>query len=170
MLLGDSHVGRFSKPGHEAQKLWKQSELCGENSLVAGIGGDTTHNVLWRLHNGLLNNLEHRKDVVFAVVVGGNNVPYEESTPTEIIKAQKLIKDLLVPYGKAFFFQPMCKQKLITDIKWHAYAKEIESEWDSTDLSITWEKEMFCDDQIHLNERGYIELLRVLNEKVNEYI
>lgn len=70
-FLGDSIMRRWQGTDYpEHNKNWDQN-FSGWNAADFGWGGDTTRNVLWRLHNGELDGVNPK---VVVLMIGTNNV------------------------------------------------------------------------------------------------
>lgn len=70
-FLGDSITRRWHANDYPAhQENWRQNFL-GWNAADFGWGGDTTHNVLWRITNGELDGVTPK---VVVLMVGTNNI------------------------------------------------------------------------------------------------
>lgn len=76
VFLGDSLTERWQLDG---EPLWSQF-YAPLNALNAGIGGDTTQNVLWRIENGELDGLSPK---VVVLLVGVNDFAASD-TPQEV--------------------------------------------------------------------------------------
>lgn len=76
VFVGDSITEQWTTTGSSA---WSQYSAP-LNSLNAGVGGDTTQNVLWRLDQGNLHGIFPKLAVV---MIGINNVT-EGNTPSEV--------------------------------------------------------------------------------------
>ena len=75
VFLGDSIIQNW----YETQAWKKHFEPL--MALNFGIGGDMTQNLLWRLENGGIGNLNPEKIVL---MIGTNNLSYTDDTPKEI--------------------------------------------------------------------------------------
>lgn len=74
VFLGDSITENWQFAG---QPVWSQY-FAPLDALNAGIGGDTTQNVLWRIEHGELNGLSPK---VVVLMVGVNNVVEGDTAP-----------------------------------------------------------------------------------------
>ncbi len=96
---GDSITRRWGTSDEQYKHFlenWR-ANFYGWNAANFGWGGDTTQNVLWRLNNGELDNINPK---VIVLLVGTNNVGKEspqanDSRATEIPLGIKAILDLL---------------------------------------------------------------------------
>lgn len=75
-ITGDSITERWRGDGANA---WARSGLSRLSIANAGVGGDRTQHVLWRLHNGLL---DHTHPLVIFLLIGTNNLAW--NSPNEI--------------------------------------------------------------------------------------
>jgi lysophospholipase L1-like esterase len=90
-FLGDSITRRWGTSDLAWRTLydnWKEN-FFGWNAANFGWGGDTTQNILWRLHNGELDNVNPKAIVVLA---GTNNLP-SGASDEEIARGVKAIVD-----------------------------------------------------------------------------
>src|SRR5215218_7033256 len=72
-FLGDSITRRWGTSDEKYKSFlenWRQN-FFGWNAADFGWGGDTTQNILWRLHNGELDGVNPR---VIVLMAGTNNV------------------------------------------------------------------------------------------------
>ena len=72
-FLGDSITRRWGTSDDQYKHFlanWRQN-FFGWNAADFGWGGDTTQNILWRLHNGELDNVNPR---IIVLLAGTNNV------------------------------------------------------------------------------------------------
>jgi lysophospholipase L1-like esterase len=98
-FLGDSITRRWGTSDHQYQHFyenWRQN-FFGWNAGNFGWGGDTTQNILWRLENGELDNVNPKVIVLLAGTNNvGKNTPNNDSDTraTEIPKGIKAILDL----------------------------------------------------------------------------
>jgi lysophospholipase L1-like esterase len=72
-FLGDSITRRWGTSDEQYKAFlanWRQN-FFGWNAANFGWGGDTTQNILWRLHNGELDNVNPK---VIVLLAGTNNV------------------------------------------------------------------------------------------------
>lgn len=76
VFFGDSLTENWQTAGEGA---WKQ--YFAATSLDAGVGGDRTQNLLWRMDHGALDNLPHAKVVVLDI--GLNNIGTGQNTPED---------------------------------------------------------------------------------------
>jgi platelet-activating factor acetylhydrolase IB subunit beta/gamma len=83
LWIGDSIIQRLTQ-----SKIWERS-FCAMHSLNFGVGGDRTEHVLWRLHNGELDNISPK---IVVVLVGTNN---HGDTPEEIADGLKTITTMI---------------------------------------------------------------------------
>ncbi|KAL0486583.1 acetylhydrolase IB subunit beta [Acrasis kona] len=83
VFVGDSITENFKY--FEQESLWLDYTF-GKKVLNAGVGGDKTSNVLWRLQNGLFDNIRPSK---VSLMIGTNNI--EKDNPVAITEAIKLI-------------------------------------------------------------------------------
>jgi len=84
LFLGDSITRRWA----DVPELWEK--YYGKYKAANfGVGSDTTHNMLWRIQNGELENISPR---VLVLLIGTNNVPIH--TGAEIAAAIRKIVDV----------------------------------------------------------------------------
>lgn len=84
LFLGDSITQGWENDGKE---VWEKY-YAPRHAMNAGIGGDRTQHVLWRLDNG---NLEGIKPKAAVLMIGTNNSNGEDNTATEIADGVKAI-------------------------------------------------------------------------------
>jgi lysophospholipase L1-like esterase len=84
LFLGDSITQGWEGEG---QAVWEK-HYTPRHAMNAGIGGDRTQHVLWRLENG---NLEGIKPKAVVLMIGTNNSNGEDNTATEIADGTKAI-------------------------------------------------------------------------------
>ena len=98
-FLGDSITRRWGTSDEQYRAFyenWRQN-FYGWNAANFGWGGDTTQNILWRLHNGELDNVNPK---VIVLMAGTNNVgatsPVSADDPraAEVTRGIKAILDL----------------------------------------------------------------------------
>lgn len=98
-FLGDSITRRWGTSDEQYKHFyenWKQN-FWGWNAANFGWGGDTTQNVLWRLENGELDNVNPK---VIVLMIGTNNIgkisPTANPDPriADVTKGIKAILDL----------------------------------------------------------------------------
>ena len=86
LFLGDSIIQNWD----ETQTWQEYFEPL--KALNFGIGGDMTQNLLWRLENGGIGNLNPEKIVL---MIGTNNLSYTKDSPKEISQGVFLIVNKL---------------------------------------------------------------------------
>jgi lysophospholipase L1-like esterase len=69
LFLGDSLTERFP---HDAPLVWRE-HMQPRGVLNAGVSGDRTENLLWRLHNG---NLAGPPPALIILLIGTNDLTY----------------------------------------------------------------------------------------------
>jgi len=84
LFLGDSITAGWGR----AKDIWQQ-HYGQYNPANFGIGGDSTHHVLWRIENGELDGIAPK---VVVLMIGTNNSPYPAE---EIIKGDKKIVEMI---------------------------------------------------------------------------
>ncbi len=84
LFIGDSITHGWEGDGKE---VWEKY-YTPRHAMNAGIGGDRTQQVLWRLENG---NLEGIKPKLAVLMIGTNNSNGEDNTATEIADGIKAI-------------------------------------------------------------------------------
>jgi lysophospholipase L1-like esterase len=95
-FVGDSITRRWGASDPQYQDLlanWKKN-FFGWNAANFGWGGDTTQNILWRLHNGELDGVNPK---VIVVLAGTNNVgtrPGDDAKVADIAAGIKAILDV----------------------------------------------------------------------------
>lgn len=85
LFLGDSITRRWA----EVPELWNQY-FAKYQSANFGVGGDATQNLLWRIQNGEIDNIQPR---VIVLLIGTNNAP--TNTEKEITAAIYKIIDII---------------------------------------------------------------------------
>jgi lysophospholipase L1-like esterase len=90
-FVGDSITRRWGATDYpDFLANWKQN-FHGWNAANFGWGGDTTQNVLWRLHNGELDGVNPK---VIVVMAGTNNIGSRVPTGGEGAKAAEIADGL----------------------------------------------------------------------------
>jgi lysophospholipase L1-like esterase len=84
LFIGDSITHGWEGDGKD---VWAKY-FAPRHAMNAGIGGDRTQHVLWRLQNG---NLEGIKPKLAVLMIGTNNSNGEDNTATEIADGIKAI-------------------------------------------------------------------------------
>lgn len=84
LFIGDSITHGWEGDGKE---VWEKY-YAPRHAMNAGIGGDRTQQVLWRLENG---NVEGIKPKLAVLMIGTNNSNGEDNTATEIADGIKAI-------------------------------------------------------------------------------
>ncbi|KAK0040584.1 platelet-activating factor acetylhydrolase IB subunit beta [Biomphalaria pfeifferi] len=85
VLIGDSIIAQMTQ-----SRLWEQM-FEPLHCLNFGIGGDRTQHILWRIHNGELDQIEPK---VIVLLAGTNNFDDSAEQVTEgILAIVKLIRD-----------------------------------------------------------------------------
>jgi lysophospholipase L1-like esterase len=84
LFIGDSITHGWEGEGKD---VWAKY-FTPRHAMNAGIGGDRTQHVLWRLQNG---NLEGIKPKLAVLMIGTNNSNGEDNTATEIADGIKAI-------------------------------------------------------------------------------
>ncbi|WP_165233298.1 GDSL-type esterase/lipase family protein [Aquisphaera insulae] len=85
-FVGDSITRRWGATDYpEFLSLWK-TQFHGRNAANFGWGGDTTHNILWRLQNGELDGVSPR---VIVVQAGTNNLP--RNGPADAARVDEIV-------------------------------------------------------------------------------
>jgi lysophospholipase L1-like esterase len=94
-FVGDSITRRWGGTDYpEFLAHWKKT-FFGWNAANFGWGGDTTQNILWRLHHGELDGVNPK---VVVILAGTNNVgrePGDETKIADITRGIKAIIDLV---------------------------------------------------------------------------
>ncbi|HVA48652.1 MAG TPA: GDSL-type esterase/lipase family protein [Pirellulales bacterium] len=164
MFLGDSLTYGWTVFGNDA---WNQ--YFGQfQPLDAGIPGDTTQNILWRLDNGLLDNV-HPKLVV--LLAGTNNLLNDSSA--DIAAGVKAIVDTLherlpdtkvllvgIPPTGTSASYPYRQKEAAANALIQALADGVDTFYiDITPLLLApngdQQAGIFFDDQVHLTAAGY---------------
>ena len=83
-FAGDSITRRWGATDYpELLANWRQN-FFGWNAANFGWGGDTTQNILWRLHNGELDDVQSRRSS--SLLAGTNNVGNASARPASTRK------------------------------------------------------------------------------------
>lgn len=88
IFIGDSITQGWNGSG---QKSWKK-HFAPLGVVNFGIGGDTTQNVLWRLHYGATGNLDPKAVVL---LIGTNNFSFTRDQPESIAAGVIAVVDAL---------------------------------------------------------------------------
>jgi arylsulfatase A-like enzyme/lysophospholipase L1-like esterase len=88
VFIGDSITQGWEGPG---KAVWEKY-YGNRNALNLGYGGDRTENVLWRLMNGELENVDPK---LFVLMIGTNNTGHRQDPAEETADGIKLIIELL---------------------------------------------------------------------------
>lgn len=78
LMLGDSITHHWEDTG---QKVW-QEYYAPRNAFNLGFGGDRTEQVLWRIQNGALDNMDPKLTVL---MIGTNNTGHRMDTPYDTV-------------------------------------------------------------------------------------
>src|SRR5712692_6103066 len=93
-FVGDSITRRWGATDYpDFLAYWKQN-FFGWNAANFGWGGDTIQNILWRLENGELDDVNPK---IIVILAGTNNVgrkPDDDATVADITKGIKALVDL----------------------------------------------------------------------------
>jgi lysophospholipase L1-like esterase len=88
IFVGDSISEQWETTG---QRVW-QSFYADRNALNLGVGGDCTQQVLWRLDNGNLEDIQPR---VVVLMIGTNNLGVCSNSAEEVIAGISAIVAML---------------------------------------------------------------------------
>ncbi len=88
LFLGDSLTERFP---HDAPRVWRE-HMQPRGVLNAGVGGDRTENLLWRLQNG---NLDGPPPALVILLIGTNDLAYDGPPRSPALAAEGIRADLL---------------------------------------------------------------------------
>jgi len=88
VFIGDSIIHGWEDEGKEA---WGKL-MADRKALNLGFSGDKTENVLWRLMNGELENVDPK---LFVLMIGTNNTGGRQDPPEETADGIRLIVELL---------------------------------------------------------------------------
>jgi hypothetical protein len=81
-LIGSSMMERWLSTGLE---YWNDSILPTYKVFNAGVGGDKTQNLLWRLEHGLISSLPMQSRPQFIILqIGSNNI--EQDSATDVLQ------------------------------------------------------------------------------------
>ncbi|HZW07307.1 MAG TPA: GDSL-type esterase/lipase family protein, partial [Phycisphaerales bacterium] len=95
VFLGDSITEAWGSAGRED---WK-TRFEPRGGVNAGIGGDRTEHVLWRLDHGLLDAMRASKTRLVVVMIGTNNSNGGDHSAAEIAEGIAAITDRLTVQG-----------------------------------------------------------------------
>ena len=84
VFLGDSITHAFDDKGKD---IWQQY-YAPRNALNIGFSGDRTENVLWRLNNGAVDDIEPK---LLVLMIGTNNTGHRQDKPEDIALGIKSI-------------------------------------------------------------------------------
>jgi lysophospholipase L1-like esterase len=88
LFLGDSLTERFP---HDAPNVWRE-HMRPRGVLNAGVSGDRTENLLWRLRNG---NLDGKPPSLMVLLIGTNDLAYDGPPRSPELAAEGIRADLL---------------------------------------------------------------------------
>jgi lysophospholipase L1-like esterase len=93
-FIGDSIIRRWGTSDREYSELLKNwnDNFFGWNAANFGWGGDTVQNILWRLRNGELHNVDPK---IIVVQAGTNNVAARPGGPAVIEEVARGIKAII---------------------------------------------------------------------------
>jgi len=86
VLLGDSITHAFDNKGKQVWMQYYQPR----NALNIGFSGDRTENVLWRLQNGAVDDIDPK---LLVLMIGTNNTGHRQDKPEDIALGIKAILD-----------------------------------------------------------------------------
>ncbi|HEY7886187.1 MAG TPA: GDSL-type esterase/lipase family protein [Cellvibrionaceae bacterium] len=93
VLLGDSITDGWDN------NIWKQ-QLAPLGAVNFGIGGDLTQNLLWRLDNGAIEQLDPK---VVVILIGVNNFLHQDASAAEAFAGVKaVVERALAGYSNAY--------------------------------------------------------------------
>ncbi|MEW6997808.1 GDSL-type esterase/lipase family protein [Colwelliaceae bacterium BS250] len=84
VFLGDSITHAFDNKGKEVWQQYYQPR----NALNLGFSGDRTENVLWRLENGAVDNIDPK---LLVLMIGTNNTGHRQEKPEDTALGIKTI-------------------------------------------------------------------------------
>ena len=88
LFLGDSLTERFP---HDAPQVWRE-HMQPRGVLNAGVSGDRTDNLLWRLQNG---NLAGKPPALIVMLIGTNDLAYDGPPRSPELAAEGIRANLL---------------------------------------------------------------------------
>jgi lysophospholipase L1-like esterase len=88
LFLGDSLTERFP---NDAPRVWRE-HMQPRGVLNAGVSGDRTENLLWRLRNG---NLDGRPPALIVLLIGTNDLAYDGPPRSPELAAEGIRANLL---------------------------------------------------------------------------
>jgi lysophospholipase L1-like esterase len=88
LFLGDSLTERFP---HDAPLVWRE-HITPRGVLNAGVSGDRTENLLWRLRNG---NLDGPPPALVVLLIGTNDLTYRDPPRSPALAAEGIRANLL---------------------------------------------------------------------------
>ena len=88
LFLGDSLTERFP---HDAPHVWRK-HMQPHDVLNAGVSGDRTENLLWRLQNG---NLDGPPPALVVMLIGTNDLAYDGPPRSPALAAEGIRANLL---------------------------------------------------------------------------
>lgn len=88
VLLGDSITHHWEKSGKQVWQKW----FADINTLNLGFSGDRTENVLWRIRNGEISDINPK---LVILMIGTNNTGHRMEAPEDIVKGiEQIIVEL----------------------------------------------------------------------------
>src|SRR4051794_31236279 len=88
LFLGDSLTERFP---HDAPDIWRE-HMQTRDVLNAGVSGDRSENLLWRLQNG---NLPAKPPSLVVMLIGTNDLTYDGKPRSPALAAEGIRANLL---------------------------------------------------------------------------
>ena len=88
MFLGDLLIERFPR---DASTVWRE-HIQKRGVLNAGVSGDRTENLLWRLQNG---NLDGPPPSLVVLLIGTNDLAYDGKPRSPELAAEGIRANLL---------------------------------------------------------------------------
>ena len=165
MFLGDSLTALWDKEG---KAVW-DARFAPLKAANYGIGGDSTRQVLWRLENGELDNLNPK---LVVLMIGTNNIysDHNSGTDAEITHGVAKIISLIhtkAPAAKILLLGVLPRQNAFFTNRTAALNKELSAyasknkiqfidastQFLTTDGAIA--PALFKPDQVHLSAEGY---------------
>jgi lysophospholipase L1-like esterase len=180
VFVGDSITQAWQLP--EGQSVWNQY-YAPLNALDAGVGGDTTQNVLWRVESGELDGLAPK---VVVLMIGINNIlngdsPQEvadgvqadiaalrQHLPVSKIVLLSILPAFLISDGQGFLAPAAATNQLLAGFADNHNVFYVNLWPVFTNPDGTYRPDLHVADGIHLNTEGYTVFAQAIAPELDE--
>jgi beta-glucosidase len=182
LFVGDSITEHWPLAAY-APKVWQQY-YSDRNVINVGSGGDKTENILWRLENGILNQISPK----LVVLMAGTNNTSRGDSPSDIVKGieaiihsihrqspkSKILLHAIFPRGKdSFDINRRNNQKVNVQLalrsKDYDFVEFININAKFVDQSGQLDKAIMPD-LLHPNAKGYQIWAEAIESKIKFYL